>query len=125
MSQGILTEAALITLGETALRQNPNRGEILAAIGLGAQVGIMLPYSRSHESEADYMGLLYTAQAGYDPREAPKFWARMAKSGAEPPEFLSTHPASGRRQRDLNQEMPKALELYQKAPVKYGEGERF
>jgi predicted Zn-dependent protease len=81
---------------------------------VGTQFGAMLPYSRLHESEADHMGLIFMAMAGYDPREAPRFWERMAAlGGGAPPEFMSTHPASETRVRNLNEKMPEALQYYQ------------
>lgn len=80
---------------------------LLAAIGLGSQLGILLPYSRSHESEADYFGLLYLTHAGYDPEQAVRFWElMMAKSGPQPPEWLSTHPSSQTRIRQMRQQIP-------------------
>ncbi len=85
------------------------------AYGYGTSVGLMLPFSRKHESEADQMGLVFMAMAGYDPREAPKFWQRMSKQGGQqPPEFLSTHPSHATRVKDLNDYMPKALKYYKK-----------
>jgi len=88
---------------------------IMAAYGAGATLGVVLPYSRYHESEADEIGLLYAAEAGYDPRAAIGFWERMEaqKSGASPPEFLSTHPSGSTRIRKLNQLMPKAVAAYE------------
>lgn len=88
---------------------------LLAAYGAGATLGVVLPYSRYHESEADEIGLLYAAKAGYDPRAAISFWERMEaqKSGAAPPEFLSTHPAGSTRIRKLNQLMPRAVAAYE------------
>jgi predicted Zn-dependent protease len=75
----------------------------------------MLKFSRKHELEADELGLIFMAMAGYDPREAPVFWERMAAAGGEaPPEFLSTHPGPDRRIERLNANMPKALEYYNK-----------
>lgn len=87
---------------------------IMAAYGAGATLGVVLPYSRYHESEADEIGLIYAAEAGYDPRAAIGFWERMEaqKSGA-PPEFLSTHPSGSTRIRKLNELMPKAVDVYQ------------
>jgi predicted Zn-dependent protease len=80
---------------------------------VGTQVGIQLPYSRTHELEADELGLYFMAMAGYDPRVAPDFWKRMdARSGARPPEFLSTHPDPSNRVEQLNRLMPKAVEYY-------------
>jgi predicted Zn-dependent protease len=79
---------------------------------VGAQFGIMLPFSRDHESEADYMGLIYTARACFDPREAPRLWERMgAASGSQPAEFMSTHPSHETRIRQLNEWMPEALKV--------------
>ena len=87
---------------------------IMAAYGAGATLGVILPYSRYHESEADEIGLIYAAKAGYDPRTAIAFWERMEeqKNGA-PPEFLSTHPSGTTRIYKLNALMPKAYQIYQ------------
>jgi predicted Zn-dependent protease len=86
----------------------------MTAFAVGAQYGAMLPYSRTHESEADHMGLIFMAMAGYDPREAPKFWERMsAGGGGAPPEFMSTHPSDETRIRQLNERMAEALGYYQ------------
>lgn len=90
-------------------------GSSLAMQALG--VGILLPFSRSHESEADYIGLLLAAEAGYDPREAVLLWQRMAEaSKGAPPEFLSTHPSHTTRIQDLQKWMPEALAIYERAP---------
>jgi predicted Zn-dependent protease len=90
-----------------------DRQLLMAAYGAGATLGVMLPYSRLHESEADEIGLMYAAKAGYDPRAALDFWKRMAaQKGATPPEFLSTHPAGATRLRRLEILMPKAMEAY-------------
>lgn len=90
-------------------------GSSLAMQALG--VGILLPFSRSHESEADYIGLLLAAEAGYDPREAVLLWQRMAEaSKGAPPEFLSTHPSHTTRIQDLQKWMPEALTIYEQAP---------
>lgn len=88
----------------------------LAALGVGAQVGVLLPFSRKHESEADHIGLMMMAKAGFDPRESVKLWENMAKlGGGKPPEFLSTHPSGERRMRDLSASMPEAMRLYEQA----------
>jgi predicted Zn-dependent protease len=86
----------------------------MTAYGLGAQVGVLLPFSRKHELEADQWGLNFTAMAGYNPREAIALWERMeqASGGQRPPEFLSTHPSEGQRRERLNQHMPVALKYY-------------
>ena len=74
----------------------------------------MLPFSRTHESEADELGLTFMAMAGYDPNEAVSFWQRMAanKGGAAPPEFLSTHPSDATRIRQIQEHLPEALSHY-------------
>lgn len=89
----------------------------LAALGVGVQVGVLLPYSRTHESEADRIGQELMARAGFDPRESVKLWQNMAKEsgGKAPPEFLSTHPGHETRIRDLNKRMDSSLQLYQQA----------
>lgn len=116
MSQGLVANGLLGTLG-AALGQNPTLTKQLffQAVGIGAQVG-MLRFSRQHESEADKIGLIFMAMAGYDPAEAPKFWERMQSQGggAEPPEWLSTHPSHGTRIKDLNDAIPEAMKYYKK-----------
>ncbi len=90
---------------------------VMGALGAGAQFGVLMPFSRKHESEADAIGLIYMARAGYDPQESIRFWKRMENAtGAQPPEFLSTHPSHGTRIQQLEAEMPKALEEYNKSP---------
>lgn len=96
---------------------------MMAALGAGVTYGVMLPFSRSNESEADEIGLELMARAGYDPREAVLFWQRFAKlPGKKPPAWASTHPSSTKRAKDLQKMMPKALETYQRARQKYGRG---
>lgn len=114
MSQGLVANGLLGGL-QVALGENPSLTEtiFLQAVGIGSQVG-MLKFSRDQELEADQLGLIFMAIAGYDPQEAPEFWKRMeAKSGGgSPPEFLSTHPGPGRRIDQLNKQMPEALKYY-------------
>jgi predicted Zn-dependent protease len=83
---------------------------------MGAQVGILLPYSRLQETEADHLGLIFMAMAGYDPHEAVDFWQRMAqmKDGKAPPEFLSTHPSDEARIRKIKEFIPEAMKYYRK-----------
>ena len=90
---------------------------VMGALGAGAKFGVLMPFSREHESEADHIGLIYMARAGYDPQESIRFWQRMENTGgAQPPEFLSTHPSHGTRIQQLESWMPKALEEYNRAP---------
>lgn len=115
MSQGLVlnlgVEAAAISL-----QNSKQRDLILGALGVGAQFGVMLPYSRAHESEADKVGLKYMAKAGYQPKEAVALWERMGKvSGSRPPEILSTHPDPARRAKDLEREIPIVDSLYQQS----------
>src|SRR5438067_1269886 len=96
---------------------------VMGALGAGTQFGVLMPFSRKHESEADEIGLLYMARAGYDPRESIRFWQRMENAGgAQPPEFLSSHPSHGTRIQQLEAEMPKALEEYNRSPRAEGAG---
>ena len=102
------------SLGDMSYEQ---RRAVMGAIGAGAQYGILMPFGREHESEADAVGLTYMARAGYDPREAITFWERMEQTSGRgaPPEFMSTHPSHGTRIAQLKALLPKALEEYQKA----------
>ncbi|HZK09359.1 MAG TPA: M48 family metallopeptidase [Bacteroidales bacterium] len=114
MSQGLLIETGGTALN-LALSQKPEQTQSLfmMAYGLGTQVGISLPYSRTHETEADKLGLIFMAMAGYDPHEAVEFWQRMSQAGGQkPPEFLSTHPADQTRVKNLQNYLPKALKYY-------------
>ncbi len=91
---------------------------VMALLGLGAQVGILLPYGRAQESEADVLGLRYMARAGFDPRASVELWRNMQlEEKLRPPEFLSTHPASENRIRELQGRMPQALDLYRQAQI--------
>lgn len=115
VSQQLLaTGGALALQFGTSDMDSGDRQLIMAAYGAGATVGVMLPYSRYHESEADEIGLKYAAKAGYDPRAAIGFWERMeAQKSGSPPEFLSTHPSGSTRIRKLKELMPEAVEIYQ------------
>lgn len=89
---------------------------LIGALGLGTQYGVLLPFSRAQESEADVIGLELMAKAGFDPRESVALWENMAAAGAAgPPEFLSTHPSSATRIQNLDAQMPGALRLYEQA----------
>lgn len=115
-AQAGLTIAA-IALGTSEVTDS-NKALILAGLGLGVQYGVILPFSRTHESEADLIGLDLMAASGFNPRESVKLWQNMAKSGGQAPEFLSTHPSSATRINDLNDRMPRALDAYNKALAK-------
>jgi predicted Zn-dependent protease len=117
MSQQMLLMVGELSL-DAALQKKPaeTRAALLTAYGAGTTLGVALPFGRSQESEADHIGLIYMARAGYDPREALAFWKRMeASGGQQPPEFLSTHPSHGRRIADLERWMPSAVAEYQKS----------
>jgi predicted Zn-dependent protease len=117
MSQGLMTQLGGAALG-VALKDEPEETQALwfTAYGLGTQVGVLLPYSRLHESEADHLGLIFMAMAGYNPNESVEFWQRMAdsKKGGGPPEFLSTHPSDETRINDLKKLVPEAMKYYKK-----------
>lgn len=101
-----------ISAPQTAIGQTA-----LGLLGIGAQYGILMPYSRIHESEADMMGVDLMARAGFDPRESVGLWQRMeqASQGQQPLEFMSTHPSHETRIQQLQQHMPQAFALYQQA----------
>ena len=108
--------AAVVADEATRNASAKTRATWMAAVGVGAQYGVLLPFSRSHESEADHLGLLFMARAGYDPAAAPAFWSRFGKGGAKPPEFLSTHPADATRVRQLQGWLPEAKAQMPKQP---------
>ena len=91
------------------------QGAVGAALGLGAQYGVLLPFSRQHESEADHLGIYYMAKAGYDPAEAPRLWERMSAKGksSAPPEFMSSHPSDATRIAQLRAWLPDARRYYE------------
>ena len=117
MSQAMVQQAGGVMLA-VALRDKPAETQALfnTAYGIGSSLAATLPFSRLHEREADELGLIFMAQAGYDPKEAPRFWERMkARSGGQqPPEFLSTHPSHENRVEHLNKKMGKAYTIYLK-----------
>jgi predicted Zn-dependent protease len=110
-------------VGLDALLRNKSektRTLLLTAYGVGGTVGVLLPFGRKQESEADHIGLVYMAKAGYDPREAASFWQRMDESsgGGAPPEWLSTHPSHDTRIQDINQWLPEAMKHYEASQKK-------
>lgn len=102
--------AASVALGDMDFQ---TQRAVMGALGVGAQYGGLLPFSRDHESEADYMGLLFVARACFDPTEAPKLWERMGQmsQGKQPSEFMSTHPSHETRIRQFEEWMPEALAI--------------
>jgi predicted Zn-dependent protease len=117
MSQGLVQQAGGVALS-VALRDKPAQTQQLfnTAYGIGSTLAGTLPFSRLHESEADELGLMFMAKAGYNPKEAPKFWQRMkqATGGSQTPEFLSTHPNHDKRIKNLNNKMGKAYTAFLK-----------
>jgi predicted Zn-dependent protease len=114
MSQQLVAQLGGIALSE-AVREKPEETKniFMTAYGIGAQVGVMLPYSREHELEADKLGLIFMAMAGYDPATAVPFWERMSKAGGDkPPEFLSTHPSDQTRINKIKAALPEAQKYY-------------
>lgn len=116
MSLQFATESSGALLGILLGESSNEKGMLLAALGLGAQYGVILPYSRVQESEADIVGLDLMAKAGFDPRESIALWRNMsAQGGDQPPEFLSTHPSHSSRIQGLEAQMAKVEPLYRQA----------
>ena len=129
ISQGLLATGALIGLQQTALKDKDAKTQalILGGLGAGLTVGVILPFSRGHESEADEVGQILMARAGYDPSESIQFWHRFAEvtKGSSMPTFLSTHPSTTSREEAMREHLSAAQAEYAKAPNKYGIGEVF
>ncbi len=126
MSQGTLQQAGGQTLAAILEARGvapTNSQLVMLGFNAGSQYLGVLPYSRQHELEADYLGLTYMAKAGYDPTAAIGFWQRFAALSGKTPTFLSTHPASTDRAARLQAKLPEAQALYQAAPQKFGVGE--
>lgn len=116
VSDNMAAQAAVAAGTLYAGSRGTDTGYAAAALGLGAEVGILLPFSRTQESEADTLGQRYMAQAGFDPRAAVTLWQKMAaQGGSKPPAFLSTHPSSGNRAQVLSQQAQQLLPVYQQA----------
>jgi len=116
MSQGMLQQLGGVALS-VALKDEPETTRIIfyTAYGVGTTVGVLLPFSRTQESEADHLGLIFMAMAGYDPHNALDFWQRMKEEGGQsPPEFLSTHPNYDTRIENIKEWMPEAMNYYNK-----------
>jgi predicted Zn-dependent protease len=116
ISQQLAVQQGLNVLQAVGNPTSQSGQMLMGLLGVGAQYGIILPYSRVQESEADLFGLELMARAGFDPRESIQLWKNMEQAGGgQPVEFLSTHPSHETRIRDLEKHMPKALQLYQAA----------
>jgi predicted Zn-dependent protease len=114
MSQELVAQFGNVALNEV-LKEKPDQTKSIfsAAYGLGAQYGVMLPFSREHELEADKLGLIFMAMARYDPQTAIPFWERMSQIGGQkPPEFMSTHPADATRIAKIKAALPEAMKYY-------------
>jgi len=112
VSQKFAVQQSLGLVSAVASPQTGTGKTLMGLLGVGAQYGILLPYTRVQESEADILGLELMARAGFDPRQSVRLWMNMGradKGGGEPPEFLSTHPSHSTRISDLNKRMPDAL----------------
>jgi len=112
MSQQIMTQYGMAILSQ-ALSQKSAAVQTVATsvFGLGAQVGLMLPYSRKHEYEADYMGMVFMEIAGYDSSSAIDFWTKMAAGGGNTNDFLSTHPSDSKRIAEITRRIPEAKNI--------------
>ncbi len=116
MSQALVSQLGGQVLSQ-AIKQKPQQTQQIwmSLFGIGVQVGAALPYNRLQESEADHLGLIFMAMAGYDPNAAVDFWQRMSQNaGAKPPEFLSTHPSDENRIQKIKAEIPEAMTYYKK-----------
>ena len=117
MSQGLLVQFGSIGLSK-AMTNYPveTQNIFMKSYSVGTQYGLLLPYSRTHESEADRMGLIFMSIAGYDPHQAVSFWQRMsaAQQGSSPPELLSTHPSDATRIKNIEAFIPEAMQYYTK-----------
>lgn len=113
MSQQMMTEYGTAAIG-TALGGTSTgvQQAAAAAIGLGSQYGILLPYSRKQELEADKLGLIFMAMAGYNPSQAAAFWTRMSQQGSSTPEFMSTHPSDNTRIQQIEKDLPEAMKYH-------------
>jgi predicted Zn-dependent protease len=114
-STQLATQGAMEALSVLSGPASPGKSQVLAVLGVGAQVGVILPFSRAQESEADVLGLDLMARAGFDPNAGPALWENMAKLGGSPPELLSTHPSSATRIAALRERVKIALPIQAKA----------
>lgn len=125
MTQQAAVNGAQQVVGLITRNQDKVKQELwMKAYGVASNYGVILPYSRKHELEADHIGLMLMSQAGYDPAEAPKFWTRFSSAGkgAKPAEFASTHPSDERRASELEKLLPSAITTYRQAANPIGIG---
>ncbi len=117
MSSGMLAQTGGQVLQSVMVGQgNPqNTAMVMGAFGIGTQLGVMLPHSRTQEYEADHIGLVLMAKAGYNPNSALTFWTKFSKSGQTPPEYLSSHPAPANRIATIKKLIPQVMPIYRKA----------
>ncbi len=127
MSQNAAVDGVKTVMSYALQKQDEVRRQaVMQAYGLASEYGVLLPYSRKHELEADHIGIMLMAKAGYDPAEAPKFWHRFAAAAdaaGKPPEFMSTHPSDDRRASELAKLLPEAQTHYSKVGSQLGIGE--
>ena len=120
LSDNMIAQVGLAGFEQALGSKDPKtRAQLMEALGTGVQLGVLLPFSRTHESEADHLGLILMAKAGYDPRESEALWVRMSElsNGQQPPEFLSTHPSNETRIRQIQEWLPEALAYYSANPA--------
>lgn len=116
VSQKFAVEQGLGLINAIANPQSGTGQTLMGLLGVGAQYGVLMPYSRIQESEADILGLDLMAKAGFDPRESTRLWVNMGRAGGgQPPEFLSTHPSHSTRISELNAHIPVAMRLQSRA----------
>lgn len=115
VSTAYATQTGLQLVEKMAGGASKDKDNLMALLGVGAQVGVLLPFSRTQESEADLLGLDLMAKSGFDPRASVELWKAMSAGGDGVPAFLSTHPASSTRIKDLQNRMPQVMPLYEQA----------
>jgi metalloendopeptidase OMA1, mitochondrial len=127
MSQTAAVDGVKTAFSYVLQKQDETKKQaMLKAYGVASEYGVLLPYSRKHELEADHIGLMLMSQAGYDPTAAPSFWRRFgaaAASAEKKPEFMSTHPSDEKRASELSKLLPQANDLYAQVPAPVGIGE--
>lgn len=119
VSASLVANLGLAGVSAALNKNNENHGTLMAALGLGAQYGILMPHGRTQESEADMIGLNLMSRAGFDPRDSVRLWENMSKkAGGSPPEWLSTHPSNDTRIKQLKARMDYSLQIFEQSPHK-------